>query len=87
MPEVVSDTYSPVLQVPNGLRESLEAQGKSLSDSLGPSYYPKVPQSNGNDNPMTPLQAPWPHLPPLPNEKEKKTKLPTSVRSFLERQH
>ncbi len=29
-----------------GLEESLRSQGKSLSDSLGPTYYPRHPQNH-----------------------------------------
>lgn len=91
-----NNTYGPVVPLHDSLRSALASQGKSLSDSLGPVYYPKHPQSErarcGTPNtkemsPMTPLQAPWPHLPPLEKgDKKKKQKVPTSVRNFLEQQ-
>ena len=32
--------------VPNGLRDKLKADGKSLEDSLGPTYYPTHPHNS-----------------------------------------
>ena len=58
-----------------------------------PLYYPKWPQSNAVDNPMAPLQAPWPLLPPIDQRgtqnrrKHSSSSLPTSVRTFLEAQN
>lgn len=104
MPEVHEDQdralYGPVVHVPEGLKRSLELQGKSLSDSLGPVYYPKHPlnQSDHVDgatdsprrqsmSPMRPLQPPWPHLPPLNGSNDrKKQRVPNSVCHFLENQ-
>ena len=60
-----------------------------------PLYYPKWPQSNTVDNPMAPLQAPWPLLPPIDQRSNagrmlhrgSSSSLPTSVRTFLEAQN
>ena len=61
-----------------------------------PLYYPKWPQSTNvvvGDNPMAPLQAPWPLLPPIDQRgtqnrrKHSSSSLPTSVRTFLEAQN
>jgi hypothetical protein len=61
--------------------------------NTSPLYYPKLPQSviedGSNQEPMAPLQAPWPLLPPLGIDKVRKpssSSLPTSVRSFLDAQ-
>lgn len=94
MPMVEDDLrspYGPVMDVPENLKRSLK--DKSLSDSFGPVYYPKHPQSRSGGtptyakpSPMTPLQAPWPHLPPLPNKKKSEKRVPTSIRAFLDNQ-
>ena len=58
------------------------SQNADLGDSLGPIYYPKYPQNtlgagqmqtpqHEKISPMAPLQAPWPHLPPIAPEKRK----------------
>jgi len=62
---VVAEEYGPVVLVPAGLERSLQEQGKSLSDSLGPTYYPKRPAGSADeegekeekDNPIAPLQV------------------------------
>ena len=54
----------------SGLEESLRSQGKSLGDSLGPTYYPKHPQNHHGErgggrteeqqqkpSPLAPLQV------------------------------
>ena len=61
-----------------------------------PIYYPQLPLASvhGQEgvlrDPMAPLQAPWPRLPPLnDNRKQRKhssTSLPPSVRHFLDAQ-
>ena len=51
----------------------------NLNDSLGPRYYPSAPISTIPDpppsnevfpSPMAPLEAPWPHLPPINTDKQ-----------------
>ena len=60
-----------------------------LSQSIGSTGFEQLKRENGgslSDSLIEPLRAPWPHLPPLPKSDEKKDqRVPTSVRSFLDR--
>ena len=84
-------------QKAGGAASSAAAVGtKDQQMNTEPLYYPKWPQSNTVDNPMAPLQAPWPLLPPIDQRSNaagrmlhrgSSSSLPTSVRTFLEAQN